>query len=119
MVSFLDGAWLRKPKAIHCREVGRAHGRNACGRQPVFRSGAKTRSPWATGVPLWDGSRARADEVQPGLRDEIDQALSELETQAGPQGLPEGVIHADLFPDNVFFIEDRLSGPDRLLFRLQ
>jgi homoserine kinase type II len=24
MVSFLDGAWLRKPQAPHCREVGRA-----------------------------------------------------------------------------------------------
>jgi homoserine kinase type II len=59
--------------------------------------------------PLWEGSRARADEVQPGLRQEIDLALAELE-KSWPAGLPEGVIHADLFPDNVFFIEDRLSG---------
>ena len=28
----------------------------------------------------------------------------------GPSGLPAGVIHADLFPDNVFFLGDRLSG---------
>jgi homoserine kinase type II len=27
-----------------------------------------------------------------------------------PMGLPSGVIHADMFPDNVFFIGERLSG---------
>jgi homoserine kinase type II len=72
----------------------------------IRRENALTVGNWR---PLWDGSRDRADEVQPGLRDEIDQALSDLEAN-WPQGLPEGVIHADLFPDNVFFIEDRLSG---------
>ena len=39
----------------------------------------------------------------------IDQELRWLE-QHWPRGLPEGVIHADLFPDNVFFMEGRLSG---------
>lgn len=108
MVSFLDGAWLRKPQAIHCREVGRAMAEmHVAGADfQIRRENALTVDNWR---PLWDGSRTRADEVQPGLRAEIDQALSDLELH-WPQGLPEGVIHADLFPDNVFFIEDSLSG---------
>lgn len=108
MVSFLDGAWLRKPQPQHCREVGRALATmHVAGNDfPIRRANGLTVANWR---PLWEGSRARADEVQPGLRDEIDQELASLEA-AWPGNLPEGVIHADLFPDNVFFIGDRLSG---------
>jgi homoserine kinase type II len=39
----------------------------------------------------------------------IEREVTMLEG-AWPTGLPQGVIHADLFPDNVFFLGDRLSG---------
>ena len=43
------------------------------------------------------------------LYTQIAQELDHLET-SWPSGLPHGVIHADLFPDNVFFLGDELSG---------
>jgi homoserine kinase type II len=54
-------------------------------------------------------SRARADEVMDGLAAELDAEVSTLERD-WPQTLPSGVIHADLFPDNVFFSGGALSG---------
>src|SRR5690606_2008281 len=51
----------------------------------------------------------RADEVEPGLAKEVDADFAEIERN-WPAELPSGVIHADLFPDNVFFIGEKLSG---------
>ena len=51
----------------------------------------------------------RADEVQRDLKALLAAELDLLEGD-WPRGLPQGVIHADLFPDNVFFLGDRLSG---------
>ena len=59
--------------------------------------------------PLFDRASARADEVMPGLADDIRAELDLLES-TWPTDLPRGVIHADLFPDNVFFLQDELSG---------
>jgi homoserine kinase type II len=59
--------------------------------------------------PLADACRARADEVAPGLAREVDDEVAALQAR-WPRALPRGVIHADLFPDNVFFIGDELSG---------
>ena len=47
--------------------------------------------------------------MQPGLAAEIGEELALLEA-AWPRDLPTGVIHADLFPDNVFFRDHELTG---------
>jgi homoserine kinase type II len=59
--------------------------------------------------PLFERFKPQADDVAPGLASTIEQELDDLEAH-WPSGLAEGVIHADLFPDNVFFLGDRLSG---------
>lgn len=108
LISFLEGMWLRKPAATHCRELGVALARMHIAGQDfeLTRKNALALKGW---VDLWDKSAARADEVQKGLENEITEELASLEDR-WPVDLPEGVIHADLFPDNVFFIGDKLSG---------
>jgi homoserine kinase type II len=108
IVSFLEGMWVRRPKTHHCAAVGRALAEmHLAGRDfPLVRPNALSLAGWRGLVEM---SRARADTVEPGLSAFIAAELDFLETR-WPADLPEGVIHADLFPDNVFFLKDRLSG---------
>ena len=108
LISFLEGMWLRKPEAKHCREVGKALAlMHVAGEGfPLTRPNALSLEGWQT---LWDKSEARADEVEFGLQNEIRSDLDFLRAY-WPKDLPAGVIHADLFPDNVFFLGDELSG---------
>jgi homoserine kinase type II len=108
IVTFLDGLWIRRPTARHCASVGEALGR-------MHKAGAdfKLQRPNALSIGGWpalfEAAKARADEVAPGLASETESELAGLR-QLWPSNLPAGVIHADLFPDNVFFLGDELSG---------
>ncbi len=109
IITFLEGVWPRKPNAVHCAGVGGALAKMhlAGGDFAMSRANALSVPGWR---PLFDAAGARADEVQPGLRDFLATELDFLESGVWPKNLPEGVIHADLFPDNVFFLADELSG---------
>ena len=108
IINFLEGMWPRRPNAAHCTGVGEALAEmHLAGRDfPMFRENPLSVEGWR---PLFDLAAPRADNVQPGLRDFIARELDHLEA-CWPTDLPLGVIHADLFPDNVFFLGDRLSG---------
>ena len=108
LVTFLDGMWIRRPTASHCAALGEALAQlHLAGADfPMRRRNALSADGWR---PLYVASAAGADTVQPGLREAIEKELTLLEG-AWPSGLPEGVIHADLFPDNVFFLGEKLSG---------
>ena len=108
IVTFLDGLWIRRPNADHCAAVGEALARlHLAGKDfPNKRANALSIESWRA---LYAQAKERGDSVRPGLCAEIAKELDALD-KSWPRDLPDGVIHADLFPDNVFFLGDRLSG---------
>ena len=108
MVTFLSGMWVRRPQAEHCAAVGGALARlHLAGIDfTIERKNALTVDGWR---PLYEQCGGRADTVARGLAATIEDELDAAE-RAWPSDLPQGVIHADLFPDNVFFLGKRLSG---------
>ena len=109
IITFLEGIWPRKPNAAHCAGLGDVLAKmHLAGRDfAMSRANALSVAGWR---PLFDRAADRADSVQAGLSDFLARELDYLESGVWPRHLPEGVIHADLFPDNVFFLGERLSG---------
>jgi homoserine kinase type II len=108
LVTFLDGVWTRSPTPAHCREVGAVLARlhlAACDFK-LSRANALGKAGWR---PLYERFAPRAEEIVPGLAATIEAELAALD-RTWPDALPAGVIHGDLFPDNVFFLGERLSG---------
>lgn len=108
VVTFLDGIWHRKIMPVHCRALGtemaRMH-RMGADFEMVRENSLSVRS-WR---PLLESCGPQADSVKPGLYEFLDKEIGFLE-ENWPTDLPRGVVHADLFQDNVFFLGDELSG---------
>jgi homoserine kinase type II len=108
IVTFLTGISVKRPSARHCHALGQALAQlHEAGRD--FRM----RRPNALSIESWPilfaAAEAQADMVTPGLAERTRRELEDLEA-AWPGRLPAGVIHADLFTDNVFFVGDKVSG---------
>jgi homoserine kinase type II len=108
LVSFLPGVSVRRPKSQHCREagVGLARLHLAAAGFTGHRDNDLGQAAWAD---MFRGEEAAADRLRPGLAAVIAEDLDML-ARSWPRDLPQGVVHADFFPDNVFFLGDRFAA---------
>jgi homoserine kinase type II len=108
ITTFLPGVWPRRVQVAHCGPLGAALAQlhlAGAGFAPV-RPNALGPAGWA---PLLETSLGQADGVQAGLGAELSESLDGILAR-WPNNLPAGHIHADLFPDNVFFLDGEISG---------
>jgi homoserine kinase type II len=113
ITTFLPGVWPRRVRQEHCGPVGAALAALHLAGADFAPARRNTLGPdgWQ---PLLEHNLPGADSVQIGLGAELSAALDRIlaawPAEGPPTGLPVGHIHADLFPDNVFFLEGKLSG---------
>lgn len=110
IVTFLEGLSPRRPNVRQCRALGEGLARMhlALADFKGHRENALGPPSWR---PMWTGREAGAEAIQPGLAAEVTACFEQINS-AGPvaDDLPRGTIHADLFPDNAFFLGDAFSG---------
>jgi len=108
MVSFLDGLDVKNPDTGLCEEAGIAMAQlhAAAYGFPIERTNALAPQGWPK---LAKAGQAGAESIEVGLESLIKTELATLQNQ-WPNDIPKGVIHADMFPDNVFFMNGKLSG---------
>jgi homoserine kinase type II len=108
LITFLEGLWVRRPAIEHCAGLGGVLARFHLAGSDFDMMRANSLS-----LPGWQALFATigraADGVARGLSGVIEKELRHLEGE-WPKDLPQGIIHADLFPDNVFFLADKVSG---------
>ena len=105
LVSCLAGRDIETPDEIHCAEVGRVLANMHVAGGNFTDTGHDTRD---------DQWRLATAEKVLGLLSADDQSIlnSTMQRQANlnVEGLPQGVIHADLFRDNVLFDGNKIGG---------
>ena len=108
ITTFLPGVWPRRVSIEHCEPLGAA-----LAELHLAGQGYAPRRKNALGPDSWHNllqkSLDRVDTVLTGLGTELSAMLETIEA-AWPVNLPVGHIHADLFPDNVFFLDGKISG---------
>ncbi len=110
IVTFLEGLSPKRPNVRQCRGLGEGLARMHLALEDFAMTRANSLGPdsWP---PLWAGRTDAANALQPGLADTVEAAFVQiLQAKHGFEDLPRGTIHADLFPDNAFFLGDAFCG---------
>ena len=108
VVSFLDGSAKRILNPNDCYEIGI----NSAKLHLITKDLAGKRenklsiNSWRK---IYNKVKKDCSKIHPNLISVIEKNLDEIEKN-WPKDIPSGIIHADLFPDNIFFKNNKLSG---------
>ena len=108
IVSFIEGSWVKNIRNTHCQQLGynlaKLHALTK-----DFSLSRKNSMGYNSWNQLFDNFKSEKidqyDEIYRIISDEL-KFLSDN----WPKSLPTGIIHADLFQDNVFFENDKFTG---------
>ncbi|VTZ49162.1 Homoserine kinase [Methylocella tundrae] len=108
IVTFLEGICHNRPTVSDCSRLGGALARlhQAAADFKGSRDNSLSLAAWPR---LFAPVACCADDVEPGLAAAVAAELGFLEAN-WPRNLPRGIIHADLFPDNVLFLGEEAPG---------
>ena len=108
VVSFLDGKAKKVLNPLDCYEVGvYAAKLHSITKNLISKRANKLSvNSWRQ---IYNRVKKDCSKIHPNLSNIIEKNLNEIETN-WPQNIPAGIIHADLFPDNIFFNKNKLSG---------
>ena len=108
VVSFLDGAAKKVLNPNNCYEVGvnSAKLHLITKKLTQKRENKLSIKSWRE---IYNNVKNDCSKIHPDLSSIIEKNLDEIEKK-WPKNIPSGIIHADLFPDNIFFKNDKLSG---------
>ena len=108
LIEFLPGVSLSHPTPAQAMNGGEALG----GLHTALADFAGVR-PNSLGIEAWrpllDRCGTAMDDIAPGLFAQVSSALDRVEHD-WPRDLATAPIHADLFPDNVLMLGDRVTG---------
>ena len=109
LIEFLPGVSVSDPSPAQARAVGEALARMhlAAREFPGTRTNGMGLARWRKFAQ--ECGAEGFSQIDPGLGELVERELSRLERD-WPSALPRSVIHADLFPDNVLMLDDRVSG---------
>lgn len=108
LVEFLEGKNNPEITPVLCAQLGELTAKMHLAAEgfSMVRRNAMGREQWHV---FFAHNRAKLATINPDMERLICDELAYLDKH-WPASLPSGVIHADLFPDNVFFCDERLSG---------
>lgn len=109
LIKFLPGVSLTHPTAAQAFAAGEALGQlhKAVADFPGHRANSMGQPSWQ---PLYERCGNSLDSIAPGLHRDLGLAIGDLAATFDRDGLDRCAIHADLFPDNVLMLGDRVTG---------